>query len=117
MTALSRLFGKLAKLPPALRLAASTEAPVNEERDTVVHWMLENRRRLWPMSLFHLARQERRLAVVLSRWSRGISEWWQNGHHVTPPWRWFGSGAKAAPPAVPEPMGAAAMAGQESKAA
>ena len=81
----------LAKLPPAIRLAASTEAPVNEVRDTVVHWMLENRRRLWPMSLFHLAQQERRLAVAMQCWGRNIAEWWRNGHHVAPPWRWFGA--------------------------
>lgn len=57
----------LAKLPPAVRLAASCKAPINQDRDTVLRWMLENRQPLSSLSLFNFSRLERKFAVWLSQ--------------------------------------------------
>jgi hypothetical protein len=86
----------LAKLPLAVRLAASAQAPVNEERETLMHWMLANRRPLRPFGLFSLARLERRIADRLSLCAHAVRDWWRAGHPVTAPWRWLNPARRAA---------------------
>jgi hypothetical protein len=50
----------LARLPESIQRCATAEQPNNTSTDTILHWMLANRRRLWPPDLFLLAHLERR---------------------------------------------------------
>lgn len=58
------------RLPPNYRQAASREAPINTNRDTIIHRMLRMRRPDRPTDLFWWARMERRTMEAISR--RGL---------------------------------------------
>ncbi|MGC3966256.1 MAG: phytanoyl-CoA dioxygenase family protein [Pirellulales bacterium] len=56
----------LATLPPRFRQAVRHDQPVNQGRDSLAHWVLDNQQPVRWFDLFHLVRLERRLFDVLA---------------------------------------------------
>jgi len=59
------------QLPASIRKGVSPQ-PDNTDRSALVYWMLANRRRIWPLGLFFMARLERILASPATRVVRRI---------------------------------------------
>ena len=53
------------RLPPAYRRVAARDAPVNTNKDTIIHRMLRTRKRDLPIDLFWWARMEREAIVAI----------------------------------------------------
>lgn len=56
----------LAALPPRFRQAVRHDQPINEGRDTLVHWVLANQQPVRWFDLFHLVKLERRVLDVVA---------------------------------------------------
>jgi hypothetical protein len=58
---------RLANIPPQYRQAVARNAPINTNKDTIIHRMLNGRKGDNPLSLFWWARKEREFFAAISR--------------------------------------------------
>jgi ectoine hydroxylase-related dioxygenase (phytanoyl-CoA dioxygenase family) len=65
---------RIETLPPTFRRAVARDAPVNANKDTIIHRMLRNRQRDVPTQLFWWARMERQAIEAAASGAMGIYE-------------------------------------------
>ena len=78
---------RLGRIPPTYRQAVARGAPINTDKDTIIHRMLRDRKADRPGDLFWWARKEREFVAAISTMlgSQIISRMVTNGTRLAKP--------------------------------